>query len=138
MTKTDLFLNERDETDPSQALLGEGDQPLDGGGVPDFTPAQYATLVRLTQLKALLAVNKVRIEQVTLHGHTDESDADEPIFTMLKAARQRIDMALDRLTLGRTDQAENIAYAQRYTIKAAALLLAQIDRFDVILEKQGD
>ena len=133
---TDLF-REDDIDDLDATTLDPPDPALDGLDAPAFTPAQYATLERLTQLKALIAVNKVRIEQCTLHGHTDESDADEPIFTMLRGARNRIDGALERLTLGRDDQTQNIEYARRYTVKAAALLLAQIDRFDAILAQSG-
>lgn len=131
MIGEDLFLD--DDSAGLQAQTSVHPEPVEG---PAFTPQQYATLERLTQLKALLAVNKVRIEQCTIHGHTDESDADEPIFAMLRAARSRVDGALERLTLGRDDQMENIEYARRYTVKAAALLLAQIDRFDAILESQ--
>ncbi len=95
-----------------------------------FTPAQYATLERLTKLIALLDVNAARIEQVTKWRHTDESDANEPIWWHAKKGGERIDAAIEQLRLGGKD---GLAIARKQLVKGLALGLAAIDRIDAVL-----
>lgn len=126
----------------SDGLFTDIDAPdADGDaieGLPAFTPEQYATLERLTGLRALLAVNEVRIEQVTKWGHTDESDADQPIFWHAKKAQERIGDAVDILRHAgpdSVDKRQRIANARTKLLKGLALGLTAIDRLDAILDQ---
>jgi hypothetical protein len=101
-------------------------------GLPAFTPEQYATLERLTRLQALLAVNEVRLEQVTKWGHTDESDANQPIWWHAREANARLSAAIDYLRMGGKDA---IPTARKQLLKGLALGLTAIDRLDAILDQ---
>lgn len=102
-------------------------------GGPPFTPEQCATLARLGSLKALLAVNAVRLEQVTKWGHTDESDADQPVWWHAKQGEARIHDAVELLRSGNADR-----FITAYTklLKGLALGLTALDRIDAVITAQ--
>jgi hypothetical protein len=91
----------------------------------DLSPAQQATLVRVMQGEALCLVNKIRIEQIVKHGHSDEADQNEPVSHLPKAARDMITAVLEDL---RIPKETGVPLAYKHMAKAAAMLLAGMDR----------
>jgi hypothetical protein len=107
-------------------------------GALHLTREQYLTLERLTKLKALLAVNEVRVEQVTKWGHTDESDAQEPVYWHAKKAAERIHDSIDILRNAQhciVDKRQRLQSARTKLLKGLALGLTAIDRIDALLDQ---
>lgn len=102
----------------------------------DLNSAQRATLERLMLCPdALLFVNALRIDQVRKHGHSDESDLElESVRSLPRAARDRIDSALDHLQ-GNHHTTESLATARRQIAKACAIALAAFDRITFEMER---
>lgn len=119
MTDTDLFEETAPDTAPEADAV--------------FTPAQVATLERLLKLTALLDVNAARIEQVTKWSHTDESDANEPIWWHAKKGHERIHDAIEILRSSDPDAIDRLTSARRKLVKGLALGLTAIDRIDAAL-----
>jgi hypothetical protein len=86
---------------------------------------QMATLVRVMQGEALCVVNKIRMEQITKYGHSDEADAMEPVSLLPKRARDMVNHALEDLLMPKET---GIPLAYKHMAKAAAMLLAGMDR----------
>jgi hypothetical protein len=91
----------------------------------DLSPAQQATLVRVMRGEALCVVNKIRIEQIVKHGHSDEADQNEPVSRLPKAARDTINAVLEDLMMPKET---GLPLAYKHMAKAAAMLLAGMDR----------
>ena len=108
----------------------------------ELNSAQQATLDRLMLTPvALLEVNALRIEQVTKHGHSDETDAEMSFVQMLRHTRERLDDAIEYAQQARTcadaDRRKNyLDVARRKTAIAAAMGLANMDRLSVELESE--
>lgn len=115
--------------------------PTVGSGLEDWLPpAQLATLERLFKMQALLDVNAARLEQVTKWGHSDESDANEPVWQQAKKAHGRIHDAVDILRSSNPDAKDRLTTARAKLVKGLALGLAAIDRIDAAIaaqQKQG-
>jgi len=121
----------------SDQLFTDIDAPDSDDDELAFTPAQYATLERLTKLVALLDVNTARIEQVTKWQHTDESDANEPIWWHAKKAAQRVSDGVDILrSTNPANPPDRLAAARKKLVKGLALGLAAIDRIDAVTALQ--
>lgn len=121
----------------SDQLFTDIDAPDSDDDELAFTPAQYATLERLTKLVALLDVNAARIEQVTKWQYTDESDANEPIWWHAKKAAQRVSDGVDILrSTNPANPADRLAAARKKLVKGLALGLAAIDRIDAVTAQQ--
>ena len=94
----------------------------------ELNSAQQATLDRLMRHPAaLLDVNKLRMEQVTKHGHSDESDAEERLINMIGRSRERLTHAMEYC--GRSE-ATNFDYIRRKLAISAALSMAAMDWID--------
>jgi hypothetical protein len=94
----------------------------------ELNSAQQATLDRLMRHPAaLLDVNKLRMEQVTKHGHSDESDAEERLINMIGRSRERLTHAMEYC--GR-NEATNFDYIRRKLAISAALSMAAMDWID--------
>lgn len=126
MPETDLF----DDADAAELQQPE---LYDNAGSPPYTAEQHATLKRLGSLKAVLAVNAVRLEQVTKWGHTDESDADQPVWWHAKQAEARIHDAVEIL---RTGDPDRFTTAHKKLLKGLALGLTALDRIDAVIAAQ--
>lgn len=95
--------------------------------------AQAATLERLLRTpSALLELNRLRLEQVTKHGHSDEADALCDYRGIVSQAEQRIGDGRDLLGRGPGSRAA----ARMKFLKAAAILMAVADKIE--LEEVGD
>lgn len=109
----------------------------------ELNSAQQATLDRLmTQPASLLTVNALRIEQVTKHGHSDESDAVTSIVQMLRHTRERFDDAIEyaqnaRSCADRSRRKACLAAAHRKAAIAAAMALANMDRLQFEMENEA-
>ena len=103
-------------------------QPVDY----DLNDEQQATLARVMRGDALCLVNKIRIEQITKHGHTDDADAMEPISRLPKRARDMVNHALEDLLMPKET---GIPLAYKHMAKAAAMLLAGMDRIEPELRR---
>ena len=88
---------------------------------------------------AVKAVLEARIAPVVKHGHTPANDANVPLKILPAHARSMIIDTMDLLDgpPGRLP-AHNLTVARRRLAKAAAMLLAAIDRVDVELGKGGE
>jgi hypothetical protein len=94
----------------------------------ELNSAQQATLDRLMRHPAsLLDINKLRIEQVTKHGHSDESDAEERLVNMIGRARERLTHAMEYCG---GNEANNFDYIRRKLAISAALSMAAMDWID--------
>lgn len=108
----------------------------------ELNSAQQATFDRLVANPvALLEVNVRRIEQVTKHGHSDESDAEMSFVQMLRHTRERLDDAIEFAQNARScaDRARRNGYlvtARGKIAIAAAMALANMDR--LIFEIESD
>lgn len=109
----------------AQTLFSAADVPL----------ASTDQLLALIQGPAMRAVIEARIEQVVKHGHTPEGDADRPLRLLPNNARQ---MILDTLDLLDPGGRQNLVVGRRRLARAAALLLAAIDRVDVAIAANRD
>lgn len=90
----------------------------------ELNSAQAASRDRLmTNPVALLHVNALRIEQVTKHGHSDETDAEERLDKMIARGRDRMNDAIDFARSGPA----NHQLAHRKLAIAAAIALAAMD-----------
>lgn len=96
--------------------------------------ARTDELLRAIQGPALRAVLDARIEQIVTHGHDAESDAFLAIDRLPRLAREQAQMALE--VLGH-DERRNIPVAKRRLARAAAMMMAAIDRLDMIKEGAG-
>lgn len=117
---------------PSDLFDGtEAEPPRRHVPANDTSEDQRRTLDRLmAHPTALLTVNALRIEQVTKHGHSDESDmALESVRSLPRAARDRIDSALEHLH-GNYHTTESLTIARKQLAKGLAIGLAAIDRID--------
>lgn len=113
-------------SDPENADLFDGTPaaPPSVKSRDEFNSAQAATLDRLmTNPVALLHVNALRIEQVTKHGHSDETDAEERLDKMIARGRDRMNDAFDFARSGPA----NHQLAHRKLAIAAAIALAAMD-----------
>lgn len=103
----------------------------------DLTSEQWATFQRLARdPRALLDCNKARLEQVTRFKHSDESDALEPLDWFARKARDYCGDAIDHARRG--GDPEQLRIARLKLVKAGALILAGIDRLDMVLDRQQE
>jgi hypothetical protein len=79
-----------------------------------------------------LEVNRLRLEQVTKHGHSDEADSLCRFKDIVAQAEQRIGDVRDLLGRGPGSRAT----ARMKFLKAAAILMAVADKIE--LENEGD
>jgi len=84
-----------------------------------------AELARAVAGEALQAVVAERVRQIAVHGYTAEHDAALQRRQLPARARSMIIVAMDRLSAG------DLAVARRKLAKAAAVLMAAIDRLDL-------
>lgn len=118
------------ESDPANADLFEGtpSAPPRVKQRDELNSAQQATLDRLmTRPTALQDVNVLRIEQVTKHGHSDESDADDRLVRMIERGRDRLTHAMEHCG---PNEAKSFEYIRRKLAISAALSMAAIDWID--------
>jgi hypothetical protein len=108
----------------AQSLFSAADVPL----------ASAEELRALVTGPAVKAVLEARIAQVVKHGHTPANDAELPIKHLPANARSMIIDTLDLLEGPR----RNLVVAKRRLAKAAAMLIAAIERVDVELAKEGE
>ena len=104
----------------------------------EHTPEQAATLQRLKVGVAISDIHQARIEQVTHFGHTDETDANEPIFYHATAAVNRMNDAIDVLRAAdptNPKALDRLQTARRKLVKALALGLTAIDRIDPLINQ---
>lgn len=108
----------------------------------ELNSAQQGTLDRLmTAPTALLEVNARRLEQVTKHGHSDESDAEMSFVQMLRHTRERLDDAIEFAQQARScadpERRRNfLVVAHKKTAIAAAMALANMDRLNFEMENE--
>lgn len=76
---------------------------------------------------AMEDVMAMREEQILKFGHTPARDALRPVHYLPKQARGYLDHAIDELTIGPEGWE---ARARKRLIRAAAMILAAIDRLD--------
>lgn len=88
-------------------------------------------LVAIVTGPALKAVVLARVEQVAKHGHTPARDADLPIKHLPHHARSMIIDTVDLLE----GPHRNLVVARRRLAKAAAMLMAAVDRVDIEIAK---
>lgn len=111
---------------PDDLFAGTEAAPPRTVGPDDWTPEMRATMDRLARNPvALLMVNALRLEQVTLHQRTDASDAAEDWRKMFNRMQRRIDDTRDLLVNG--GPAQRDAAIRKLAI-AAAMQLAMIDK----------
>ena len=79
---------------------------------------------------AIAEVHKRRCEQITLHGHTPESDANKTVAMLARKVQDYAALAIDHCGHGQTVRAERLAIARKHIITSAALAVALIDRID--------
>lgn len=113
-----------------QASLDEARQTLFSAA--DVPLASTEELLAAISGPALNAVLEARIEQIVKHGHTPAQDAAMPLKVLPHHARS---MILDATDLMDPGCRRNLTVARRRIAKAAAMLLAAIDRIDVELAK---
>ena len=88
---------------------------------------QILDLPPAVPLGALEDIMSMREEQIVKFGHTPEQDAMLPAHYLPKEARAYLDHAIDELMIGPEGWE---ARARKRLIRAAALILAAIDRLD--------
>ena len=94
----------------------------------ELNSAQQATFDRLVaQPIALQDVSALRFEQVTKHGHSDESDAEERLIHMIGRARERLTHAME---YAGNNEASHFEYIRRKLAISAALSMAAMDWID--------
>lgn len=94
----------------------------------ELNSAQQATFDRLVAHPvALQDVSALRFEQVTKHGHSDESDAEERLIHMIGRARERLTHAME---FAGNNEASHFDYIRRKLAISAALSMAAIDWID--------
>lgn len=109
----------------------------------ELNSTQQATLDRLmTTPTALLEVNARRLEQVTKHGHSDESDAEMSFIQMLRHTRERLDDAIEFAQNARScadlERRRNyLDVARKKMAIAAAMALANMDRLHFEMENEA-
>lgn len=114
--------------DPQPSDLFDGTPAAPPQPVPPqrWSADMRDTFDRLTRNPAaLLMVNAMRLEQVTLHQRTDATDAEEQWKDLFNRMQRRIDDARDLLINGGPAQRET---AIRKLTIAAAMQLAMIDK----------
>ena len=79
---------------------------------------------------AIAEVHKRRCEQITLHGHTPESDANKTVAMLARKVQDYAALAIDHCGHGQTVRAERLAIARKHIVTSAALAVALIDRID--------
>lgn len=110
------------------ALFDLPDDPAPASAALQLNSAQAATLERLMQSPtALLEVNRLRLEQVTKHGHSDEADALCRFRDIIAQAEQRIGDGRDLLGRGLGSRET----ARMKFLKAAAILMAVADKIEL-------
>jgi hypothetical protein len=92
---------------------------------------QADDMVALVTGPALKAIVAARVDQVAKHGHTPDRDADLPLKHLPHHARS---MLLDTVDLLEGPH-RNLVVARRRLAKAAAMLMAAIDRVDLEIAK---
>jgi hypothetical protein len=105
----------------AQTLFSAADVPL----------ARAGELLAAISGPAVKAVLEARIEQIVKHGHSVEADAGLTLKYLPHNARSMILDASDLLD----GQHRNLVVGRRRLAKAAAMLLAAIDRVDLELAK---
>ncbi|MEZ5688722.1 MAG: hypothetical protein R3E21_08085 [Caenibius sp.] len=88
---------------------------------------QILDLPTAVPVGAMEDVMTMREEQIVKFGHTPEQDAMLPAHYLPKQARGYLEHAIDELTIGPEGWE---ARARKRLIRAAALILAAIDRLD--------
>lgn len=104
--------------DAAQTLFSVADVPL----------ARTEEILSALRGPAVRSVLEVRVEQMVKHGHTAEHDAMLPIGWLPNEARQTILAATD--VLCGIQERRDLKVGRRRLVKAAAMLLAAIDRLD--------
>ncbi len=108
--------------------------PLPPPALKPFTPEQQATLDRLARNpETLLAAYAMRVEQVTVHGHSDAHDSELPLVWLPKKARDWIGDACDVLREENVPADKRLPMAKRKLLKAIAIIMAGVDRIDLDL-----
>jgi hypothetical protein len=102
----------------AQSLFTAADVPL----------ARTDELLAALQGPAMRAVMEMRVEQIVRHGHTAENDAMLPIGWLPRDAQDTVQAARDLMIAG--PERRDLGTARRRLVKAAAILLAAIDRLD--------
>jgi hypothetical protein len=109
-----------------QTLFSAADVPL----------ARTDELLAAIAGSAVKAVLEARIEQILKHGHSPEADAELTLKYLPHHARSMIIDAVDLLQ--ESGPHRNLVVGRRRLAKAAAMLLAAIDRVDIDIAKTGE
>jgi hypothetical protein len=96
--------------------------------VADVPLARTDELLAALQGPAMRAVMEMRVEQIVRHGHTADNDAMLPIGWLPRDAQDTVQAARDLMIAG--PERRDLGTARRRLVKAAAILLAAIDRLD--------
>jgi hypothetical protein len=120
---------------PSAAVSGRCPATGTGGGAdagpavpPILPPPGQFSLPGFAPGGSVETVLQQRVEQVLRWGHTAEADAACPPDFLIPAAQERLQAARERLK--GEYRPEHWCAARRALVRAAALILANIDRLD--------
>ena len=112
------------------ALEQAGQTIFSAADVPLARADELAAIVTGAAVKAVL---EARIAQVVKHGHTPAADAAWPLRKLPADARSMLVAGMDLME----GPHRNLVVGRRRFAKAAAMLLAAIDRVDLELSKGG-
>ena len=100
------------------------------GPIPPSTaanPAVYAEPVEWVPVASMEAVLAERIRQIARFGHTPESDAALPLRQLPREAARFLNAAIEDVQFHREGWRQ---HARRHLIRAAAMILAAMDRIE--------